>query len=516
MKKHIAEELPSRKHAPAAAPAAGGGADAAGDKGGKDEKSPEKRIRQAVYDIRYRARREDVPLRTAFAQYMQNSNLGANERSAVKAKLFGDGPMKTEQFVASAKELASESAANAMFKVFVGEEKMGADKKYKVRVEDKNGKSYVRYATRDKITELRANPNIRSVEITSYGEPYEGERKKGSQTAAAKAGRDYDGDGKVESGAKEYRGAVHNAIQRRKGGNPDGQDTSNVKEDFIADGSVHEEKAQRLDVLDPKVTNKIKIHTGKNEKLGEAKMTSAEKEEESKLKRKHDKSGSMKASMKKQYGDEEGEKIYFATIRKKAMQNAGYEPEGESIQEGEKVMKGIIDRFRDKMKEREEQGKEAEKSATCCGCDKFPCECDDRARKTSMDLYKNKLRSMGLKMSYEPEGDQLDENPVSDFVKGLGNIFRANQAKKQDPNKITSTNKSERETLQKLGMSYEPEGEVIGEEDYDRLKDRRLGSERPEKAEPINTDLRGIGERIRQGINVKKASAKKKEDSKTA
>ena len=40
MKKHIAEELPARKHAPAAAPAAG---DRDGAKGGKDEKSPEKR-----------------------------------------------------------------------------------------------------------------------------------------------------------------------------------------------------------------------------------------------------------------------------------------------------------------------------------------------------------------------------------------------------------------------------------------------------------------------------------------
>lgn len=116
--------------------------------------------------------------------------------------------------------------------------------------------------------------------------------------------------------------------------------------------------------------------------------------------------------MKKQYGNEEGEKIYFATIRKKAMQNAGYEPEGETIQEGEKIMKGIVDRFRDKMKEREEKGEEAEKCATCGDCVKFPCECDDRARKTSMDLYKNKLRSMGLKMSYEPEGEMTEaRNP---------------------------------------------------------------------------------------------------------
>ena len=40
-----------------------------------------------------------------------------------------------------------------------------------------------------------------------------------------KADKDYDGDGKVESGSKEHAGAVHNAIQRKKGLRPDGQDT---------------------------------------------------------------------------------------------------------------------------------------------------------------------------------------------------------------------------------------------------------------------------------------------------
>lgn len=39
--------------------------------------------------------------------------------------------------------------------------------KYKVRVKDKTtGSSYVRFATREKIAELRANPNIASVELT--------------------------------------------------------------------------------------------------------------------------------------------------------------------------------------------------------------------------------------------------------------------------------------------------------------------------------------------------------------
>ena len=44
------------------------------------------------------------------------------------------------------------------------------------------------------------------------------------------AKKDYDGDGKVESGAKEYRGVVHNKIQQAKGGKADGKDTSSVKE----------------------------------------------------------------------------------------------------------------------------------------------------------------------------------------------------------------------------------------------------------------------------------------------
>ena len=86
MTKKIFEELPARKHAPAAAPAA---VKRGGDKKEGGEGGSEKRIRQAVYDIRYRARREGVDLRAAYAQYMQNSNLSAPEQAAVRAKLFG-------------------------------------------------------------------------------------------------------------------------------------------------------------------------------------------------------------------------------------------------------------------------------------------------------------------------------------------------------------------------------------------------------------------------------------------
>ena len=167
MTKNIVEDLPTRKH-----PVAQGSDMKSGTEKPQD---PEKKVKQAVYDIRYRARREDVPLRTAYSQYMSNSGLGGNERTIVKKKLFGDGPMK-ENFVSEVESNAREAVANTLVKIFVGED-ITTPKKYKVRVTDKSGKSYVRMADRAKITELRGNSNIESVEMTSYGEPYEGERK---------------------------------------------------------------------------------------------------------------------------------------------------------------------------------------------------------------------------------------------------------------------------------------------------------------------------------------------------
>jgi len=199
------------------------------EKGKDDAESSAKRIRQATYDIRYRARREDIKLDQAFTQYMGHTTMSGPEKAAVKEKLG-----LTDGGAAPVKEAVEPN-------------------KFKVRVTDKeSGKSYVRFATREKINQLRSNPNISSVEMTGYGKPYEGEKKKGEATADVASGKglakkDYDGDGKKESPAKEYRGAVHNAIQRRSGGTPDGKDTSNVKEDF---SNWRQDLSEVMDVVD--------------------------------------------------------------------------------------------------------------------------------------------------------------------------------------------------------------------------------------------------------------------------
>ncbi len=60
----------------------------------------------------------------------------------------------------------------------------------------------------------------------------------------------------------------------------------------------------------------------KPKNVKEEKMTPAEKRKDTMLKKKYDKSD-MKKSMQKQYGKEEGKKVYFATIRKQAMESMG-------------------------------------------------------------------------------------------------------------------------------------------------------------------------------------------------
>jgi hypothetical protein len=251
MSKHIVEELPARKHAPAAAPAKG-----KGDEKGGTEQSSEKRIRQAVYDIRYRARREDIDIKQAFSQYMSHSSLNQAERTAVRAKLFGKKGGVAEQYAFESVDWAVDTVANAMYKVFVEkiqEEQIvlpyeqqlfeDQDKKYKVRVTDpKTDRSYVRYATRDKITQLRGRGL--KVEMTEYGEPYEGERKRGEKTARALGGggkkkldpvgredADIDNDGDVDKSDKylhKRRKAIGKAIAVRK-------------EEFLSDGTTSTE-----------------------------------------------------------------------------------------------------------------------------------------------------------------------------------------------------------------------------------------------------------------------------------
>ena len=373
------------------------------------EKS-KKRIRQAIYDIRYRARREDLSLGIALSQYLRNSKLTPQEQLSVKSKL-------TEDYDCS--ERINNSAIHALYRVFViGEKKEivsnqtyidklneNSDRKYHIRVTDGNtGKTYYRYATRDKVNKLRSNPNIRSVELldkmdSTYGKiPYEGERKRGSQTAAVTSGKglDYDGDGEVESGPKEYRGSVHNAIQRKKGGTPDGKDTSGVKEDFIWQEETTSTEGQN--------TKKISNKKVDNYKSGAIKISP---EESNKMNEKY--SNSLKRFQS-----------FINTVKEEAVSQNQQQLAGMALaflrgempdasEEVKKMAKMGEKELRKFAKTKHEGLPKKVKEEAECNSDDSKEEEDPRSMKTKINLVKNKLRAMGLKMSYEPEGDQIDE-----------------------------------------------------------------------------------------------------------
>mgnify|MGYP003111829877 CR=1 FL=1 len=381
MKKHIAEELPARQNPQASQsrpggdkPQQSGGAQKSGDNsvsGTSD--SVDKQVRQAIYDIRYRARRENISLEQAYSQYIANSNLPQEAKMRIKEALFpkgGEGGGKeeasNESYTSHGVDLAEKSLSNAFYKVFVEgvEEKVDEDalreaftkgegegKKYKVKVTDKNGRSYVRWANREKVATLRANPNIQSVEMTDYGDTYEGDEDEGK-----KAKKDYDGDGKVETSTQEWKGSRDKAIKKAM-----------AKEEFIGEVAMDQE--------DPTLEElPIDIMIGKNKV-----------------------------------------KVAKSDVKGK---------------NGMPMFESSLEKYMSMAK--------ARLSGACPKCEKNPCECDTRDRKTELSLLKNKIRALGIKnpmMMNPPEGEDVMKVMTSSTAKMAceDTIVEKRRSDKEDP-----------------------------------------------------------------------------------
>jgi len=384
MTKKIFEELPARKNTPVAAPVAAKGANSGGAEGS------EKRIRQAVYDIRYRARREGVDLRAAYAQYMQNSNLSAPEQTAVRAKLFGKdgGGEKKESYTPLMTNGATTSIANAMFKVFVEDqqeqefvyEDEGGDRKYKVRVTDeKNGRSYVRYADRAKITALRSKGL--KVEMTEHGEPV-GERSKKAEVSnrggldkPVTPGRrdgDVNNDGKKDKTDKyiyNRRDAINAAIAKKKA----------MQEELLLDGTTSTEGQNKGKITGTGVDN---YSTGVVKVMPE---NGADIDKMNKVRK----------------GIYAHTEVKMSASQRRLMEMIAKKNQTPVVEEP--VAEGAC-----------EPGKKCEK------CGKDPCECDKRADRTYREVLKNKLRSMGKKVlaaTGDDAEDSYEKMATASFVK---------------------------------------------------------------------------------------------------
>jgi hypothetical protein len=436
----------------------------------------EKQARQLAYDTRYKVRQamnkgtkmNPAQVSKAYMSQLAKSSAAPAVKARAKQMLLGEDLVDT-------KRLATDTIVSALYKVFVEgvEEEVVVeeneyiqqlnemeDKKYKIRVTDKKtGNTYVRMATRAKISELRANPNISSVEMTGYGEPSKSEKEKGSSTAKAKSGKGLDPVGKEDKDIDndgDHDKTDKYLLNRRK---VRGAAIATRKEDYNWKDGFAELIEKKKEEGEKKITGEgvnnaklIKVFPDENKGIKEQ-VKPEEQVKPQQQKPQQNQSAINQVLMAKQKVDvaqrDLAMKQRMAAQKKVDLQSlsASYEPEGDSLDEKitAKTDMGaaIKDFYTSKSPQLAGRTKEERRKAAIAavltarrGGKKLgeECECEDekepklkkdengaedpRSIPTKVNLVKNKLRAMGLKMDYEPEGEVLDERRKEDKVAG--------------------------------------------------------------------------------------------------
>ena len=331
-----------------------------------------KAARQLAYDVRYKVKgqfkdgqkTDPASLKRAYMQQLGKSPAPGPVKALAKKMLIGE-----EYDFINLDNAASDAVLSVFEKIFEAAE----GTKYTVRVKDKKtGRSYLRKADRAKIAELGKNPNISSVEIAgkSTGEPdtYDKTGK------GKKADKDYDGDGKIESGTAEYMGSRDKAIKKAM-----------AKEEFIvAEG---EEKEKKIDVMKGK--NKIIVNPPMNEQQStmDKPKTGPSPEEKKQLDNKK-KMLQKKMMLQRQ----------TMQMQRQGRLPLNYNEENDGnracVKCGE-IHEGSCD----------SKSKESKDTP------------DSRGNYAMINLIKNKLRARGLKMSYEPQGEMAEEMSTADQMR---------------------------------------------------------------------------------------------------
>ena len=399
MSNHISEEGPRQGHA-------------AGDT------SVEQQASQLASDIKYKARQKmkqtsgsslsPAQVQALYRQLLNASPAPGAVKSIVKKKLFE----KVDRGVELVSETIKGSKSSVFGKIFVegGGQKEevieeDSDQKFVIRVTDKaTGNTSYRKADRAKIAQLRANPNISSVEITGRkkaDDAYDSEKSGGK-----KAKKDYDGDGKIESGTAEYMGSRDKAIKKAM-----------AKEEVIYEKEENGDK--KIDVMKGKNTVKVNPSLGESIKAELAALKAEKIQEQEAVMKQQDDEKKKEAAALQQAKKDKMMKLRILQSKMKAVRggteiNASHEMQGDTVAEGEKEKKD---------------------------------DEDPRSMGTKVRLARNKLRSMGLKMSYDMEGEMTEatEDSLRDRRMergGVGGNQRYDRAPKAPNTKKFGTGKT--------------------------------------------------------------------------
>ena len=402
-----------------------------------------KAARQLAYDTRYKVKSkfkdgqkaDPASLKRAYMQQLGSSSAPGPVKMLAKKMLVGEEYDFVDVDVKS-------SLSNICAKVFVEgggkiEEEIEVieeadDTKYTIRVKDKKtGREYLRKADRAKISELRSNPNISSVEITGRKDDSTYDRT-GQKTAKVKAGKgldpvgkeddDINNDGKVnktDSYLKNRRKTIGNAI---------------AKEEVIYEKEENGDK--KIDVM-KKGKNAVKINPSLGESIrAELDLLKAQRiaEQDASMKQQDDE------KKKEQLADKQAKKdkmMRMRILRNKMLAtragtevNASHQPEGDTIAEGEDTMRYCPKCDKDETREECKYGGEYwdENSQ--------PAKAEDpRSMPAKINLAKNKLRAMGLKMSYDMEGDMVEGLSVKDQMKVSQEYFKKRNSRSPEEKK---------------------------------------------------------------------------------
>ena len=337
-----------------------------------------KAARQLAYDVRYKVKgqfkdgqkSDAASLKRAYMQQLGKSPAPGPVKAMARKMLVGEA-----YDLVDVSDTVNESVVSALLKVFTKTTQLEdadgnpayeitdvvqemKDTKYKVRVTDKStGKTYVRMADREKISQLRADPRISSVEMTGYGDSYDKPV------------------GKEKEEKKET-----------------------AKEAFIHEVNVEDDNpdanTKKIDVMKGK--NKIIINPTQSEEMKPGEDTSAEKTKES--------SADKRIRMVKR-------KILQSKMQA-VRQGAGADIVAHTELEGEQISEKAGCAHTHEGKECPVHGKSE------CPSESKSVDEDPRGMKTKVDMVRNKLRAMGLKMSHVPEGEMTEATYPSDFKKG--------------------------------------------------------------------------------------------------
>ena len=422
----------------------------------------EKQARQLAYDVRYKtkqslAQKSGGKVDPAAVSKMYMSQLAKSPAPpAIKAR--AKQMLMGEDYKKDLGKLVSDSAASALYKVFVEHHQKDAngkviehedttpssedineeEKSYKVRVTDKkSNNSYVRMATRAKISELRANPNIASVEMTEYGSPTKSEKYKGKQTARAKQGLDPVGkeDGDINNDGKKDGTDKYLANRRKAIGKAMSKEEYSWRDGFA--NLIEKKDKENKKITGEGVDNKklikvfpddVKEQVMDQEKKPDPQIASQQKKQ---------------AMLKKQ-----------VLMKKLQAVRAGA---GSDITSSYKTDK--------KLTEGEDKPEEVSSDMGDITFDAggaIPATIkaigDPRELETALRLKKTQLRASGLNMSHEPEGDMVEATKIDDKlrkdakpIKG-GGLYKSGRTKEQMGDKAVISRRNTRNAMSRGGV----------------------------------------------------------------